>query len=543
MVRTLPFHGRNMGSIPIRNIHIYTVCCNSSVFLSMDSLILKSFLPEIFLSLSILLQLIFNARLVNDLNYNFPIIDKEVFGQTFFILCCLLALLFNLKIEGAFSNFIFLNDVSGRLIKILFVFSCLTVLVVIFRSFILQNLNFFEFFTIFLLSLLSLLLLVNSCDLISTYLVIEMQALCFYILASFRRNSAFSTEAGLKYFISGSFISGLFLFGASLIYGGLGTLNFNNLNLLLSFSLNDEFIYIKYFVLIGILLVTVTLLFKVAAAPFHFWSPDVYEGAPLASTVIFSIVPKLIIFSFFIKWVSVISDVFYDIKPLFILVGICSVFVGTFFALKQKRVKRLVIYSSIAQVGFLVAALSTNSVDGFSSIYFFLVIYIITSILVWNHLASFYSFQKKTNLFDKKISTPLFLSSLSNFFKVNPLWAFSFILIFFSVAGIPPLSGFLSKIFILFGLIDSNELLGSLFLIIISAVSVFYYIRVIKVIFFESKNIRANNDQFQTIFISSLFDLDCIVISLCLFFLIFFFFYPTFLLLISQYIVLGSYWF
>ena len=509
----------------------------------MDSIILKSFFPEIFLSLSILLQLVFNARLINDLNFNFPIIDKEVFSQTSFILFCLLLLLVNLKIEGSISNFLFLNDAGGRLVKIIFVISCLTSLTVILRSFTLQNLNFFEFFSILLLSLLSLLLLISSADLISAYLVIEMQALCFYILASFRRDSAFSTEAGLKYFISGSFISGLFLFGASLIYGALGTLNFNNLTLLLSFSLNEDFLFLKYFILVGILLVTITLLFKIAAAPFHFWSPDVYEGSPLASTVVFSIIPKLAIFSFFIKWISVISDLFYDIKIVFVLVGICSVFVGTFFALKQKRVKRLVIYSSIAQVGFLVAGLATNSVDGFSAIYFFLVIYIITSILVWNHIALFYSFQKKTNFFEAKSSTPLFLSSLSNLFKINSLWAFSFVLIFFSVAGIPPLSGFLSKIFILFGLIDANELLGSLFLVIISAVSVFYYIRVIKVVFFESKDVKVNNNSFQTIFNSNFFDLDCVIISISLFLLIFCFFYPTFLLLICQYIVLGSYWF
>ena len=509
----------------------------------MDSIILKSFLPEIFLSLAILLQLVFNARLVNDLKFNFPIIDKEVFSQTFFILFCLLLLLVNLKVEGAISNFLFLNDAGGRIVKILFITSCLFSLTIILRSFVLQNLNFFEFFSIILLSLLSLLLLISSSDLISAYLVIEMQALCFYILASFRRDSAFSTEAGLKYFISGSFISGLFLFGASLIYGGLGTLNFNNLSLLLSFSLENEFIFLKYFVLIGILLVTVTLFFKISAAPFHFWSPDVYEGSPLSSTIVFSIIPKLAIFSFFIKWVSIISDLFYDLKPIFIIVGICSVFVGTFFALKQKRVKRLVIYSSIAQVGFIVAALATNTIDGFSSIYFFLVIYIITSILVWGHISLFYSFQKKTNLFNGSSSTPLFLSSLSNLFKINPLWAFSFVLIFFSVAGIPPLSGFLSKIFILFGLINSNEILCSLFLILISAVSVFYYIRVVKVVFFESKDVKVNNNSFQTIFQENLFDLECSVLALSLFTLLLCFFYPTFLLLVSQYAVLGSYWF
>ena len=126
---------------------------------------------------------------------------------------------------------------------------------------------------------------------------------------------------------------------------------------------------------------------------------------------------------------------------------------------------------------------------------------------------------------------------------MNSLWSFSFILIFFSIAGIPPLSGFLAKIFILFGLIDSNELIGSIFLIMISAISVFYYIRVVKVIFFESKDVKVNNDQFQTIFNKDLFTFDYLIISSCIFLLIYLFFYPTLLLLLCQYIVLSSFWF
>jgi len=509
----------------------------------MDSVILKSFLPEIFLSLAILSQLIYNARVINNLHFNFPVVDKEAFWQTFFILFCLTALLLNLRIEGFFTTFLFLNDEGGRVVKIMLVLSSMLALFVIYRSFSIQKLNFFEYFSIFLLSLFSLLLLISCSDLISTYLVIEMQALCFYILASFRRNSAFSTEAGLKYFISGSFISGIFLFGCSLIYGGLGTLNFNNLSLLLASPFSEEFLYIKMLVLIGILLVTITFLFKVAAAPFHFWSPDVYEGSPLSTTVIFSIVPKLVIFNFFIKWLSVISSMFVDVKNVLVLVGIVSVFFGTFFALKQKRVKRLVIFSSIAQVGFIVAALSTNSVEGLSSVYFFLIIYIITSVLVWNHLSLFYSFQKENAVFNKTSATPLFLSSFSNFFKVNSLWAFSFILMFFSIAGIPPLSGFLAKVFVLVGLIDSNEIIGSIFLIMISAISVFYYLRVIKVIYFESKNLKLNAYQFKTVYSTGLFSFDCMIIASLLFVLLILFFYPSPLLLICQYLVINSFWF
>jgi len=236
----------------------------------MDSIVLKSFFPEIFFSLGIFLQLIFNARLINTLKYNFPVIDREVFIQTVFILFCVLILLFNLKIEAHLSNFLFVNDSGGCIVKLLFIITCLLTLPVIFRSFVLQKLNFFEYYIILSLALFASLLLFSVFDLISGYLVIEMQALAFYVLASYKRNSSFSTEAGLKYFISGSFISGIFLLGCSLIYGSLGTLNFNDLSLLLSFKLDDSLENLNFILLLGILLVVFTLLFKISAAPFHF---------------------------------------------------------------------------------------------------------------------------------------------------------------------------------------------------------------------------------------------------------------------------------
>lgn len=182
-----------------------------------DIIILKSFIPEIFLSFSILLQLICNVRFINSVQFNFPIIDYELVSQTFFILFCLILLYFNLKIEGVFFNFLFLNDESTKLLKVIIIFVSLLTLGVISKSFSVQNLNFFEFFIIFLLSLLSLLLIISAYDFIAFYLLIEMQTLCFYVLSIFKRSSAFSTEAGLKYFISGSFISGFF-FLAYLFY-------------------------------------------------------------------------------------------------------------------------------------------------------------------------------------------------------------------------------------------------------------------------------------------------------------------------------------
>jgi NADH-quinone oxidoreductase subunit N len=506
----------------------------------MDIIIFKSFIPEIFLSLAILFQLVFNARIINTWKYNFPVIDREIFCQTGFILVCLFFLFSNLKIEGFFSNFLFVNDQSSIFCKTVIVSISLAILGILLQSFSLQKLNFFEFFNLFLLSILSLLLLVSSSDLISFYLLIEMQALCFYVLATFKKNSAFSTEAGLKYFVTGSFISGFFLFGASLIYGCLGTLNLTNINLLLAFPFSTFNSELKLIILVGIIFVTVTLLFKIAAAPFHFWAPDVYEGSPLSSTIIFSIVPKIAIFYFFIKWISAINIFFFDIQSMLMFFGVFSTFVGTFFALSQKRLKRLVIYSSIAQIGFLVAGLSLNNLGGFISVYFFLIIYILTSILIWGHFTLFYSFQSRIDSFYNRNSNSLFISNISNFAKSNSLWAFSFVIIFFSIAGIPPLTGFLAKIMILFDLIDSNFLYIAISLILLSSISVFYYIKVIKIMFFEPNKLEKNKEKFQVVFFSLSLDSIYLLFTVCLFILIILFFYPNVLFLLCQYIVFSG---
>jgi NADH-quinone oxidoreductase subunit N len=505
----------------------------------MDIGFLKSFLPEIFFSAAIFFQLIFNSRFINTVKFNYPIIYKENFYQSLGIFVCLILLFFNLKVEGFFSNFLFLNDLGGRLLKMILIFFSTFTLFFIGRSFCLQNINFFEYFSVFLLSLLALLLLIDASDILSAYLIIEMQALCFYVLASFKRDSSFSTEAGLKYFISGSFISGVFLLGAALIYGCLGTLNFNILNWLLTFNSFSDFESLKILTLIGILLVTFTLLFKVAAAPFHFWSPDVYEGSPLSSTIIFSVIPKISLFVFFFRWVLAVSTCFLDFNFLFVLVGILSVFFGTFFAIRQKRVKRLVIYSSIAQVGFLIAPFFALSIDSFSYVIFFLFIYLITSILVWGNLVSFYNSFNSFKNFLLKIPQTFFISNLAGLSKVNKLNALSFIVIFFSISGIPPFSGFLAKIFVFLSLLDLEMFLGAFFLILINMVSVYYYIRIIKIVFFEVKKVNTNNLEFQMTYPTYNQDVTSLILAGLLMSLLLVFVYPTFFYLISHYVILG----
>jgi len=274
-----------------------------NLFLGNDK-IFDSFLPEIFFSFVILKLLSTNTCQINlyliKTKLNFPIIHKEIFSQILIFIYIVIFLYYSLIIEGLFFDFFFFNDLGGRLAKILFLTMFLLGLSCIVQSFLVERLNFFEYFVLVLFAVFSSLLLINSYDLLSTYLIIEMQSLCFYTLACFKRNSTFSIDSGLKYFIFGSIFSILFLTGAVIIYSCLGTLNFNNLTLLLNFY-DSSCENASTFLFIGIICITITLFAKVAAGPFHFWVIDVYHGSPLASTILFSIIPKLSMFMLLIR--------------------------------------------------------------------------------------------------------------------------------------------------------------------------------------------------------------------------------------------------
>ena len=315
----------------------------------MDVTTLKIFVPEIFLSFFLLFQILINVCIITNFKNNYPLINIENLAQCVFVLFCTLYLLLNDSIEAYFFNFLFNQGLSVFYIKVFIILTSIFSLLSVSRGFNTQNLNFFEYYSIFLISLLSTLILVCTSNLLSVYLVLELQTLSFYILASFKRNSAFSTEAGLKYFVIGSFISGLFLFGSSNIYGLTGSLDFNSLTLLFDLPFSEDNGLYRMFLMFNALIISIVFLFKVSAVPFHLWSPDVYEGAPLSSTIIFSLIPKFAIYFLFLKWMCVIDN-FLFIKDFIMVSAVFTIFLGSFMALKQKRFKRLLIFSSIQKV-------------------------------------------------------------------------------------------------------------------------------------------------------------------------------------------------
>ena len=504
--------------------------------LKMDSILLKSYFPELFLSIVTFLQVIYTIQIINTLKYNFPVLDLEVIIQIVFSGCCLLAILLKTKIFASASNLVFINDNSSRIVKIFLTLYFILVIDTIYCSFKIQRINFFEFLTTLLLSLLSMYLVISSCDLISFYLSIELQSICFYVLSSSKKDSSFSIESGLKYFISGSFMSAIFLLGSSILYGCLGTLNLNNLSILLfePFSLLSlQFNYIIYF---SFICVTSTLLFKIVCAPFHFWAPDVYEGSPLFSTIIFSVMPKIAVLYFLIKWVSCFNSNFFNFKTALFYTGIFSCIWGAIFALKQLRIKRLVIYSSVAQVGFIVCSLSLLNIEGFSKSFFFVILYTLTSIILWSFIVICYY---NSNKLLKVCNESLLITNFSGLFGYNKILSLIALLVFFSLGGIPPLTGFLSKAFILIEIVISSKVLPAVLLLIISSFSMFYYLRVLKITFFEPK-VEGRVLVFYVVFNSKVAATLYFLVSSLLTVLILIFIFPNEIYFLSLYMLLTS---
>lgn len=485
------------------------------------SSIFKLYSPEGFLTFSCISLLVFNSTFTYNLKYKFPILNFEIFHQILTIGFITFFLLTNMKIISIGFDIFFYSTLATQNLKILLLFVFLFFFTIIWRSFIIQKLNFFEYFIILLIVVVGLLFLISSYNLISIYLGLEIQALGFYILASFDRNSIFSSESGLKYFISSSLISGVFLLGAALIYGSLGTINLYQIEFLLLnfFEYPTNFSFSFFF--LGIFLILNALLFKLVIAPFHFWFPQIYDGAPLSSTIIFSILPKIALVNLFIQFWSSISILMPFIETILFLIGMYSMVFGIFKMLKQKKLKKLYIYSSISNMGLLLCILIDNTIESTVAIYFFLIIYILMSFLLWTLFVLInYNQSKRTS-----ILSPIYLNYFSNILKQNHIFAISVCFIFFSLAAIPPFVGFLSKIYIYLILIKAYKYEVSVFLIYMGTFGVYYYIKFLKIILFEN----AIKTQTVNFYPMVYFNVESSLYSFGLFCLIFFAVEPNFL--------------
>jgi len=331
-----------------------------------------------------------------------------------------------------------------------------------------NNIDKIEYPIIILSSTLGMILMISSYDLIIFYLGLELQSLCLYILASFKRDDERSTEAGLKYFVLSALASGLLLYGCSLIYGFTGSTNFE----IISANLDEA----NTGAVFGIVFIIVGLAFKVSAVPFHMWTPDVYEGSPTSVTSFFALVPKIAAISVFIRFMYVpFVNVISQWQTIIIFLSIASMILGAVAAIGQSNIKRLMAYSSIGHMGYALAGLAVGTNAGIQSTIIYLTIYLVMNLGAFGCILM----MKRENIFYENIND---LSGLS---KNHPMLALSFLIILFSLAGIPPLAGFFAKFYVFMAVIEVKMYALAIIGLLTTVVSAFYYLRIIKVIYFD----------------------------------------------------------
>jgi NADH-quinone oxidoreductase subunit N len=307
-------------------------------------------------------------------------------------------------------------------------------------------------------------------DFTMLYIAIELQSLSFYLLASFWRSSEYSNEAGIKYFVLGSFSSCILRLGIALIYLSLGSLNFIELSkITIFFSTHFDISYL------GLFLILVAFLFKLGAVPFHFWVLDVYEGSIIPVTAFFSVVPKAILLCMLLKLIySIFSPFTWFFSSFFLLTGLSSIVLASIAAIYQKKIKRLLAYSAISHIGFMILALSCYSLDSIKSVIIYIALYIFANISIFSLLLNSTS----------KGSILKYLINWSYLTKWNLTIAITFSLILFSLEWITTLSGFYAKMNLLLCLVVSYNIIVPLLVVTFSCIGCFYYIRLIRVLFF-----------------------------------------------------------
>ena len=422
---------------------------------------LNILLPEIFLTLSIFSLLMIGVFLKNSFNL--------IFNLSSIIIIITAAIIFNRpNIEEKIFLESFTRDAFSNFFKILILISSLFVLNASKNYIIDKKLDKFEYPIIILLSILGMFFMVSSNDIIVFYLGLELQSLSLYILASIDRDNLKSSESGIKYFILSALSSGLLLYGCSLLYGFSGSTNFD----LIANELNKENIgavFAMVFILVG-------LAFKISAVPFHMWTPDVYEGAPTSITSYFAVVPKVAGLAVLIKFMFIpFSNILSEWQTIIIFISIASMILGAVAAISQKNIKRLLAYSSIGHIGYALAGVATGNISGYQSAIVYISIYVIMNIGIFSCLYLL----KKDGEYKENIS------DLSGVSKKHPLLAISFLIILFSLAGIPPLGGFFAKFYVFSAVLEQQMFTLAIIGLLTTVISAFYYLKIIKIIYFD----------------------------------------------------------
>ena len=428
-------------------------------------------IPEIFLSLCLMFLLLLG------------VFKKEgstiVYNLSLVFLIISIPLILNVPSNNTtlIFNDSYKIDYLSNFVKILIIIS--TIFVLLTSSQYLKSIKIFkvEYPILILSSILGMMVMVSSNDLIVFYIGLELQSLALYVLASFNRDNILSSESGLKYFVLSALSSGLLLYGCSLVYGFSSSTNFSQIGINYDQSTQG--------ITFGMVFILVGLAFKISAVPFHMWAPDVYQGSPTSVTLFFAILPKIAALTVFIRFLySPFLELIDQWQSIIIFLSIASMLFGAVAAIGQKNLKRLAAYSSISHMGYALAGLTTGTNQGIQSSILYISIYLVMNLALFSCILML----KKNNKYYESIED---LSGLS---RNHPLLAFSLLVVLFSLAGIPPLAGFFAKFYVFAAVIEQSMFFLAIVGLMSTVVAAFYYLRIIKTIYFDKEVEKFDTD-------------------------------------------------
>ena len=421
-------------------------------------------IPEIFLSLSLMFLLLLGVFKKNGSSF--------VYNLSIIILIISVPLILNVPSgdEILIFNDSYKVDYLSNFIKSLIVISTLFVLLT--SAQYLKSIKIYnvEYPILILSSILGMMVMVSSNDLIVFYVGLELQSLALYVLASFDRDNVLSSESGLKYFVLSALSSGLLLYGCSLVYGFSSSTNFSQISINYDQSAQG--------IIFGMVFILVGLAFKISAVPFHMWAPDVYQGSPTSVTLFFAILPKIAALAVFIRFLyTPFSNLIDQWQTIIIFLSIASMLFGAVAAIGQKNLKRLIAYSSISHMGYALAGLTTGTNEGIQSSVSYISIYIVMNLAFFSCI---FMLKREDKYYEN-------IEDLSGLSKNHPLLSFSLLIVLFSLAGIPPLAGFFAKFYIFMAVIEQSMFFLAIVGLMATVIAAFYYLRIIKVIYFDNE--------------------------------------------------------
>ena len=437
----------------------------------------NSILPEFILFISGMILLMYGAFVKNKNFSNLNVLTL----LTIFIAS--ISLLF-VPDKSSIANSTFINSLLTKYIK-LFILILAFLVIYISSNYLKRNqIYFFEYPVLLLFSILGMLVMISANDLIVLYISIELQSLSLYVLVALRRGSIKGSEAALKYFILGSIASAVILYGCSMVYSVVGTTNYEIIKQFSDQSFDNLILSL------GLVLIISGVAFKLSAAPFHMWTPDVYEGSPTSVTTVLITLPKL---AALIVLVNLLLYPFQNQTitwvPIIIIISILSMAIGSISALKQDNLKRLFAFSTIANIGYVMIGLASVNDEAIKASFLYMFIYTLATLGI-------FSFIMILRREDRQLVT---VSDISGLSRSKPLLALSVAILLLSLAGIPPFGGFFGKLFIFTAAIEAGNLYLAIAGVIFSVISAYYYLKIIKTMYLDesSEELNYNLDQKQ----------------------------------------------